>query len=92
VRRTVSESHTGHKYELPKSGKGRSWEDLKKAAEALRSHRVRQAKENLRLGSLWQGNRLVFSTTTDTTMNGTNLLGRHFKPLLKKAMLPDPVA
>jgi integrase len=31
----------------------------------------------------------VFPTTTGTTMSGTNLLGRHFKPLLKRAELPD---
>ncbi len=89
VRRTLSETRTGHKFELPKSGKGRSIKLSRKAAEALRSHRARQAKEKLRLGSLWQDNRLVFPTTTGTTMSGTNLLGRHFKPLLKKAGLPD---
>ena len=88
VRRTLSETRTGHKFELPKSGKGRSIKLSRKAAETLRSHRARQAKEKLRLGSLWQDNRLVFPTTTGTTMSGTNLLGRHFKPLLKKAGLP----
>jgi integrase len=88
VRRTLSETRTGHKFELPKSGKGRSIKLSRKAAEALCSHRARQAKEKLRLGSLWQDNRLVFPTTTGTTMSGTNLLGRHFKPLLKKAGLP----
>jgi hypothetical protein len=41
-----------------------------------------------RLGSLWQDNDLVFPTTTGTTMSCTNLLGRHFKPLLRTAELP----
>jgi integrase len=45
-------------------------------------------EEKLRLGSLWQDNRLVFPTTTSTTTSGTHLLGRHFKPLLKRAELP----
>jgi integrase len=40
------------------------------------------------MGSLWQDNGLVFPTITGTTMSGTNLLGRHFKPLLKRAGLP----
>jgi integrase len=40
------------------------------------------------VGSLWQENGLVFPTTTGTTMRCTNLLGRHFKPLLKRAELP----
>jgi integrase len=41
------------------------------------------------VGSLWQDNGLVFPTTTGTTMSCTNLLGRHFKPLLKRAGLPE---
>ncbi len=88
VRRTLSETRTGHKFELPKSGKGRSIKLSRKAVEALRSHRARQAQEKLRLGSLWQDNGLVFPTTTGTTTSGTNLLGRYFRPLLKLAGLP----
>ncbi len=45
VRRTLSETRTGHKFELPKSGKGRSVKLPRKAVEALRSHRARQAEE-----------------------------------------------
>ena len=88
VRRTLSQTRTGHKFELPKSGKGRSIKLSKKATDTLRRHRAKQAETKLRLGSLWQDNGLVFPTTTGTTMSGTNLLGRHFKPLLKRAELP----
>jgi integrase len=88
VRRTLSETRTGHKFEKPKNGKGRSLKCSQKATEALRSHRTRQNEERLSLGSLWQDNGLVFPTTTGTTMSCTNLLGRHFKPLLKSADLP----
>jgi integrase len=88
VRRTLSETRTGHKFELPKSGKGRSIKLSRKAVDALRGHRAKQAEENSRIGSLWQENGLVFSTTTGTTTSGTNLLGRYFKPLLKCAGLP----
>jgi integrase len=88
VRRTLSETRTGHKFEKPKNGKGRSVKCSQKATEALRSHRARQGEERLRVGSLWQDNGLVFPTTTGTTMSGTNLLGRHFKPLLTRAELP----
>jgi len=84
VRRTMSETRTGHKFELPKSGKGRSIKLSRKAVEALRSHRARQAEEKLRLG---EGG-LVFPTMTGTTTSGTNLLGRYFRPLLKRAGLP----
>jgi integrase len=88
VRRTLSETRTGHKFEKPKNGKGRSIRCSQKATEALKSHRARQNEERLRVGSLWQDNGLVFPTTTGTTMSCTNLLGRHFKPLLKRARLP----
>jgi integrase len=88
VRRTLSETRTGHKFEKPKNGKGRSVKCSQKATEALRSHRALQNEERLRVGSLWQDNGLVFPTTTGTTMSCTNLLGRHFKPLLKRAELP----
>jgi integrase len=88
VRRTLSETRTGHKFELPKSGKGRSIKLSRKAVDALRSHRAGQAGEKLRLGSLWQESGLVFPTTTGTTTSGTNLLGRYFRPLLKRADLP----
>jgi integrase len=89
VRRTLSETRTGHKFELPKSGKGRSIKLPRKATEALRSHWEKQAETKQRLGSLWQDNGLVFPTTTGTTTRATNLLGRHFKPLLKQAGLPE---
>jgi integrase len=88
VRRTLSETRTGHKFEKPKNGKGRSVKLSRKATEALKSHRTRQNEERLRAGSLWQDNGFVFPTTTGTTMSCTNLLGRHFKPLLKRAGLP----
>ena len=45
VRRTLSETRTGHKFEKPKYGKGRSLSCSQKATEALRSHRVRQGEE-----------------------------------------------
>ena len=88
VRRTLSETRTGHKFELPKNGKGRSVKLSQGAVEALKSHRARQNGERPKAGSLWQDHDLVFPTTIGTTMSGTNLTGRHFKPLLKKAGLP----
>ena len=48
---------------------------------------IRKDSKRLRVGSLWQDNGLVF-LTTGTISSGTNLLGWHFKPLLKRAELP----
>jgi integrase len=45
VRRTLSETWTGHKFEKPKNGKGRSIRCSQKATEALRSQHARQNEE-----------------------------------------------
>jgi integrase len=68
--------------------KGCSIRCSQKATDALRSHHARQNGESLGW-ALWQDNGPVFPTTTGTTMSSTNLLGRHFKPLLKRAGLPE---
>jgi len=44
VRRTLSETRTGHKFEKPKNGKGRSLRCSQKATEALKRHRARQGE------------------------------------------------
>jgi integrase len=89
VRRTLSQTRDlGHIFEKPKNGKGRSVKCSHKATETLKRHRARQNEERPGMGSLWHDNGLVLPTITGTTMSGTNLLGRHFKPLLKKAGLP----
>lgn len=88
ISRTLSQTRTGHKFEKPKSGKGRAVKLSQGALEALGSHRAHQNKARLAVGSLWQDNGLVFPTTIGTTMSGTNLMNRHFLPLLKSAGLP----
>ena len=88
VRRTLSETRTGHKFEPPKNGKGRSVKLSKSAAEALGAHRARQNAERLRKGSRWSDERLVFPNVFGGTMSGTNLLWQRFRPLLKRAGLP----
>jgi integrase len=83
IRRTLSETRTGHKFEKAKNGKGGSVKLSQRAVDALRNQRRRQVGEML-AATNWQDNGLVFPTTS-----GTNLLGRHFKPLLRRAGLPD---
>jgi integrase len=88
VRRTLSETRTGHRFEKPKNDKGRSVKLSQRTIDALRSHRTRQKGER-QVAAKWEDMGLVFPTTTGTTMSCTNLLGRHFKPLLRRAGLPD---
>jgi integrase len=59
------------------------------AAEALRNHLERQLEEMERMGSLYQPGGLVFATESGTLINPSNLRNRSFKPLLKRASLPD---
>jgi integrase len=59
------------------------------AAIALRSHLERQLEEMERVGSLYQPVGLVFATESGTLINPSNLRNRSFKPLLKRAGLPN---
>jgi integrase len=46
-------------------------------------------KEMECIGSLYQPGGLVFATESGTLINPSNLRNRSFKPLLKRAKLPD---
>jgi integrase len=89
VRRTLSQTRTGYIFEKPKNGKGRSVKCSQKATESLRRHLTRQNEERLAVGPLWQDNNFLLPTITDIATSGTNLLGRPFKSLLKRAELPQ---
>jgi integrase len=59
------------------------------AVEALRSHRARQAEERLKIGSLYRDQDLIFASTIGTPLEASNVMNRSFKPLLKRAGLPE---
>jgi integrase len=61
----------------------------KTALEALRDHLTHQLEEIDRMGGRYQDRGLVFATEVGTTLNRHNLTQRSFKPLLKKAGLPE---
>ncbi len=88
VRRTLSETRTGHKFEPPKNGKGRAVKLTRTASEALRTHGTRQNEEKL-AAATWEDRSLVFPSKKGTPMYSKNLYNRSFKPLLKHAGLPD---
>jgi integrase len=91
VRRTLSESRSGHIFEPPKNGKGRSVKLTSQAVEALRGHLQRQLAEIQKASSLYRDLCLVFPTRIGSPMSAQNLIGRSFKPLLKRAGLPHSV-
>ena len=89
VRRTLSEALAGHLFEPPKNGKGRRIKLTARAVDALRNHLTRQIEEIESLGDRYRDQGLVFPSRVGTPMNAKNLTARSFKPLLKKAGLPD---
>ncbi len=73
----------------PKNASRRTIDLPQRAVEALRSHRRQQAEAQLRAGSDWQDNGLVFATGKGTPLEAQNIVNRYFKPLLRRTGLPD---
>ncbi len=84
-----SQARTGPTFTAPKNGKGRSIRLTRRAAEALKAHKAAQNAERLKIGDLWDDNGLVFCTHGGRPLNFRNLATASFKPLLKRAELPD---
>lgn len=59
------------------------------AVEALKAHRERQAEEVASAKGLWKDPDLVFASTIGTTLDPSNVVDRSFKPLLRRAGLPN---
>jgi integrase len=55
----------------------------------LKAHRLRQNEERLARGIPYGDRDLVFATGRGTPFEASNVVNRSFKPLLKKAGLPD---
>jgi integrase len=89
VRRTKSTAKSGPRFTAPKNGKGRSITLTRRAVDALSAHRAAQNAERLKAGSLWQDHGLVFATHGGTPLDSHNVARTSFKPLLKRAGLPD---
>ena len=73
----------------PKNSSRRTVDLPLRAIEALRSHRKGQIEEQLRAGSNWQDYGLVFASGKGTPLDAQNIVNRFFKPLLRRAGLPN---
>jgi integrase len=90
VRRTLAITKNGLVLTSPKTtGSRRSVKLTSKAIEALKRHLERQLGEIDRVGSLWNENGMKFASETGEPLNRHNLTRRSFKPLLKRAGLPE---
>jgi integrase len=73
----------------PKTGRSRVVSLPSVAVMALRRHRVKQAEERLLAGSKYEDHGLVFATHFGTPLSLRNTIARHYKPLLRRAALPN---
>ena len=91
MRRTLSSAKDGPRFTEPKTEKSRRSVMLSgPAVEALVHHRKAQDAQRTEMANLWEDdNDLVFRSTTGSPLQRHNLVTRSFKPLLKRAGLPD---
>jgi integrase len=90
VRRTLSMTKAGPVLSTPKtSGSSRGVKLTHRASAALRSHLERQLEEIDRAGSLYSENGLIFASETGGFLDRRSVTKHRFKPLLKRAMLPE---
>jgi integrase len=60
-----------------------------RTVNVLKAHRKRQLEERMQLSGLYKDHGLIFATGIGTPVNPENLVKRSFKPLLKRASLPE---
>lgn len=82
----------GWKFTQPKTTRSRRNIPLSASVmSALMTHRRKQAEERLKAGAAYQNHDLVFATIEGTPLMMRNLLRRHFRPILKRAQLPENI-
>jgi integrase len=72
----------------PKTASRRTIDLPQRAVDALRSHRKAQLEERVK-ATHYENSGLVFATGKGTPLDAQNVVNRHFKPLLRRAGLPD---
>jgi integrase len=87
VRRTLSLTKSGHVFEPPKNGKGRSIELTQDALDALRGHLARQLDEIEALGDDYGDQGLIFPGERGQPMRPSTLTGK-LERILKRTGSP----
>jgi integrase len=86
IQRSLVSGYGGHTFDTPKTkGSRRSVGLTIKATDALIRHRDRMREE----GHQVEGDALVFINRVGKPLHASNFIRRSFKPLLKRAGLPD---
>lgn len=90
VGRSLVREGGSHKLGETKTRRGRRQVNLTpRAVAALKAHRKRQLEERVKLAGLYEDRGLIFATNVGTILNPENVVKRSFKPLLKRAGLPE---
>jgi integrase len=90
VRRTLTLAKGGPRLTEPKTrGSRRQIQLTASAVAALERHQVRQEAERAAVEGEWNEQGLVFCTRRGTPIRRYNLHDKHWKPLLRRAGLPD---
>ena len=90
MRREEDEGKPGRLvFSEPKNPSWRTVDLPQRALAALKRHRKRQLEEKLGVGGSYEDSGLVFATAKGTPLDAQNVVNRHFKPLLRRAGLPD---
>ena len=89
VLRQLTRTKNGLSFTPPKRGRSRVVRLTDTAVAALKAHKAVQNGERLKAGSLWKDNGLVFTSNVGTPVDVGNLTYRSFRPLLKRAGLPQ---
>ena len=80
----------GFTFTEPKTKKSRRSIPISNSViNVLKTHRRKQLEAKLKLGAAYENLDLVFASEAGTPIQPKNLIDRHFKPLLKKAEVPD---
>lgn len=86
IQRSLVTGAGGHTFESPKTSNSTRAVTLSMtASNALRAHQERQRRD----GIPHQGRELLFTNTSGNPIHRSNLVRRSFKPILKRAGLPD---
>ncbi len=89
VSRQLQRGEGGLIFTEPKAASRRTVDMPPSTVEALKRHRTRQVEETLKAGGAYQDNDLVFAGDLGGPIGPEKVTQRAFKPLLKRAGLPD---
>lgn len=90
IRHTLTRENGRYSLGEPKTKESRRTIRLgKDVTQSLRKHHRRQLEQKMEYRELWEDHGFVFTTQTGNPINPTNLRNRSFRPLLKKADLPQ---